>query len=119
MEEKDKVCELHKSLECEVNKGKFFRRVFGSKIFLSILSTAFLFAISWGIWATDSIYTKAADQSSEKAAAQKTSKDVDEVKEEVKEIRKEIKDQTEMINKNQQDMLKLLIEIQKEQKKSK
>ena len=118
MEKEDKVCESHKSLACEVNKGKFMRRIFGSKIFLSILGTAFLFAISWGVWITNSVYVKATEQSSEKISSQKLSKDVDEVKVEMKEIKREIKNQTEAINKGQQDMLKLLIEIQREQRKS-
>jgi len=118
MEKESKVCELHKSLACEVDKGKFLRRVFGNKIFISIVGTTFLFAISWAVWVTNGVYVKAAEQSSEKATAQKTSKDIDEVKAEVKEIRNEIKGQTEAINKNQKDMLILLIEIQKEQRRA-
>ena len=118
MEEEKKICESHKSLACEVDKGKFMRRIFGSKIIISIISTAFLFAISWGIWVTNFIYIRAADQSSDKTSLQKLSKDIDEVKIETKEIKNEIKSQTEMIYKNQQDMLKFLIEIQKEQRKS-
>jgi len=118
MEKEPKVCESHKSLACEVDKGKFMRRIFGSKIIISIIGTAFLFAISWGIWVTNFIYIRAADQSSDKTSLQKLSKDIDEVKIETKEIKNEIKSQTEMIYKNQQDMLKFLIEIQKEQRKS-
>ncbi len=118
MEEEKDICKLHESLKCEVDKGKFLRKVIGSKIILSILGTAFLFIISWGIWVTNFIYVKASEQSSERIITQKTSEDIDEVKEEVKEIKKEIKDQTETINKNQQDILKLLLEMQKEQRKN-
>jgi len=118
MEKEPKVCESHKSLACEVDKGKFMRRIFGSKIIISIISTAFLFAISWGIWVTNFIYIRAADQSSDKTSLQKLSKDIDEVKQEIKEIKNEIKSQTETINKSQQNMLKLFIEIQREQRKS-
>ena len=117
-DEDPKVCKLHKSLMYEVDKGKFLRRLFGNKIFISIVSTLFLFFISWCIWITNSAYVKAAEQSSERATAQKTSKDIDETKTEVKEIRNEIKGQTETINKNQKDMLLLLMEIQKEQRRA-
>jgi len=118
MEEDQDVCKSHKSLACEVDKGKFIRRVFGSKVFISILSTLFLLFISWCIWITNFTYVKAAEVSSDKTVAQKTSKDVDEVKAEVKEIRNEMKNQTEVINKNQLDMLKLLIDIRMEQRRS-
>jgi len=107
MEKENEVCELHKSLACEVDKGKFIRRIFGSKIIISIIGTAFLFAISWGVWVTNFTYV-----------SKKVSENIDEVKQEMKEIKNEIKSQTEAINKSQQDMLKLFIEIQKEQRRS-
>ena len=129
MEEDPKICELHKSLACEVDKGKFIRRMLGSKIVISIISTLFLLFISWCIWITNFTYVKAAEKSSERTISQKASKDMDEVKVEIKEIRNEIKsqtetinnkisNQTEAINKNQKDMLLLLMEIQKEQRRA-
>lgn len=111
-------CESHKSIVCEVDKGKFIRKIFGSKVFISILTFTFLTAISWCIWVTNCVYIRAAEVYSDKTIAQKASKDMDEVKIEIKEIRNEIKDQTEAINKNQKDMLMLLIEIQKEQRRA-
>jgi len=115
MEKEFEVCKSHKSLICEVDKGKFIRKIFGSKVFISIISTLFLLFISWCIWITNFTYIKASEQSSNQTIAQKASKDMDEVKGEMKEIRSEMKNQTEVIYKNQKDMLILLIEIQKEQ----
>lgn len=118
MEEDQKLCELHKSLACEVDKGKFFRRVFGSKVFISILGFAFLTAISWCIWITNFTYVKAADVNSNQTIAQQTSKNIDEIRGEMKEFRSEISNQNEKINKNQQDILKILIDIRMDQRRA-
>ena len=84
---------------------------------VSILMAALL---SWGIWVTSSIYGQEKNTAITKEEGKTITQSVEEIKQDIKEFKKDVKEDLakmgDKMNKNQEEVLKILIQIEKNKK---
>ena len=105
-----------------MNMKKFVKE---NKLISLILGILFSSIITYGTWVTNQIFSQASKMSSHEAGqkeeSKSISKQVDEIKGEIGDLKKEVKEEGVKLRKdivdNQKELLKLLIDIKRDGKK--
>ena len=84
-----------------------------TKVAMTIVGVAVGGILSWGVWVTNKVYCADKDKAVFDEKSSVVSRSIDEVKKDVKDIKQELKEQNEKAHENQEQILNMLIEMEK------
>lgn len=119
--EGESTCPLHKEVvtclrELKNNK-RFWNRILESKWFFWSLTGLIGGFIAFNIWIVTEIYAQKASEGNQKIISESINQKLSEIKEDSKRIKDELKASEEAKAKERMEMMKILIDIQKQIKK--